>query len=179
VTDGGLSTLRAIPWVFAWSQARINLPGWYGLGVLAEALTDAARADELRAAYREWPFFTALVDNAAMILAKSSPEIADSFAALAADLPGSVSLWRQIVDERERVRAALLSLVGGDSLLAGDPQLQRSIERRSPEVDALSRLQVRLLTELRATTDPAERAEIAYLVRLTVSGVAAGLRNTG
>jgi len=178
-TDGGLSTLRAIPWVFAWSQARINLPGWYGLGVLAEALTDAARADELRAAYREWPFFTALVDNAAMILAKSSREIADSFAALAAHLPGSASLWRNIVDERERVRDALLSLVGGDSLLAGDPQLQRSIERRSPEVDALSRLQVRLLAELRATTDIAERAEIAYLVRLTVSGVAAGLRNTG
>ena len=83
------------------------------------------------------------------------------------------------IERLQRVHDALLSLVGGDSLLAGDPQLQRSIERRSPEVDALSRLQVRLLAELRATTDIAERAEIAYLVRLTVSGVAAGLRNTG
>ena len=81
-------------------------------------------------------------------------------------------------DDRD-LAAALLSLVGGESLLAGDPQLRRSIERRSAEVDLLSRLQVRLLSELRASTDPAERAEIAALVRHTVSGVAAGLRNTG
>ena len=177
--DSGLSALRAIPWVFAWSQARINLPGWYGLGVLGAALDNKATANDLRAAYREWPFFAALVDNAAMILAKSSPEIAESFATLAANVPERRALWQRIVGERERVRAALLSLVGGESLLAGDPQLRRSIERRSAEVDLLSRLQVRLLSELRASTDPAERAEIAALVRHTVSGVAAGLRNTG
>ena len=177
----GLGALRAIPWVFAWSQSRINLPGWFGLGVLNASLADPERREVLREAYRRWPFFTALIDNAAMILAKSSPSVAEEFAGLALALgsPAVSEVWAAIVAERSAAERALLGVTGNERLLSAEPDLARSIEQRAPDLDALSRIQVRLLAQLRATSDDAERAELAYLVRLTVSGVAAGLRNTG
>ncbi|MFM8915184.1 MAG: phosphoenolpyruvate carboxylase, partial [Candidatus Limnocylindrus sp.] len=177
----GLSGLRAIPWVFSWSQARVNLPGWYGLGALRAALEGTASMTTLRDAYQRWPFFQSIVDNAAMILAKSSPEVAEEFAALggAGSDPEATRVWRTIVGERTAAGEALRRITGTADLLEGDPELRTSIEGRAPEVNALSRVQVQLLRALRSSTDEAQRAELSHLVRLTVSGVAAGLRNTG
>jgi phosphoenolpyruvate carboxylase len=176
-----IDRLRAIPWVFAWSQSRINLPGWYGLGVLEAALVDPKRREALQEAYRRWPYFSALIDNAAMILAKSSPLVAEEFAALATvgGSPAVQHVWKAIVEERAAAERGLLGVTATKRLLGADPELQRSLERRAPDLDALSRIQVRLLAQLRAAEGQAEREELAYLVRLTVSGVAAGLRNTG
>jgi len=177
----GLTSLRAIPWVFSWSQARVNLPGWYGLGALHAKLGDLATAATLRDAYKRWPFFQSIVDNAAMILAKSSPEVAEEFAALggAGSDAEATRVWATIVAERTAAGDALRLIAGTAELLASDPELRASIEGRAPEVNALSRVQVQLLRALRSATDEGQRAELSYLVRLTVSGVAAGLRNTG
>jgi phosphoenolpyruvate carboxylase len=178
---GGLVGLRAIPWVFAWSQARINLPGWYGVGVLEVALADPQRRTELAEAYKRWPFFGALIDNASMILAKTSLGVAEEFAALAnpdGD-PAVRRVWELILAELSAAERGLLGVTGNDRLLSADPEVQRSLDRRAPDLDALSRIQVRLLAQLRASSDEGEREELAYLVRLSVSGVAAGLRNTG
>ena len=177
----GLTGLRAIPWVFSWSQARINLPGWFGLGALEERLRSADSAATLRDAYRRWPFFQSIVDNAAMILAKSSPEVAEEFAALggAGVDADATRVWGTIVAERSAAMAALSEITGAADLLAGDPELRASIEGRAPEVNALSRVQVQLLRALRGADDEAQRQELSHLVRLTLSGVAAGLRNTG
>lgn len=176
-----IDSLRAIPWVFAWSQSRINLPGWYGLGLLEAALAEPKRREALQEAYQRWPYFSALIDNAAMILAKSSPAVAEEFAALAlANGAASVKrVWELIVAERAAAERALLGVTGASRLLGAEPDLERSLEQRAPDLDALSRIQVRLLAELRAAKEESERDELAYLVRLTVSGVAAGLRNTG
>jgi phosphoenolpyruvate carboxylase len=181
VQRASIDSLRAIPWVFAWSQSRINLPGWYGLGILEAALADPKRREALQEAYQRWPYFSALIDNAAMILAKSSPAVAEEFAALALAGGGApvTRVWEMIVSERAAAERGLLGVTGAARLLGAEPELQRSLEQRSPDLDALSRIQVRLLAQLRAATGDQERDELAYLVRLTVSGVAAGLRNTG
>jgi phosphoenolpyruvate carboxylase len=177
----GLLGLRAIPWVFAWSQARINLPGWYGLGALEAALSDPARRTALVDAYRRWPYFGALIDNASMILAKTSLDVAKEFAALAQldRDPAVRRVWELILHEHSAAERGLLAVTGGERLLKADPDVERSLARRAPDLDALSRIQVRLLAELRAARDDEEREELSYLVRLAVSGVAAGLRNTG
>ena len=178
---GGLVGLRAIPWVFAWSQSRINLPGWYGVGVLGAALADPQRRTALTEAYQRWPYFGALIDNASMILAKTSLDVAKEFAALAVTDgdEGVRRVWELILTEHTAAERGLLAVTGSQRLLGADPEVQRSLERRAPDLDALSMIQVRLLAQLRGSTDAGEREELAYLVRLSVSGVAAGLRNTG
>ena len=177
-----IADLRAIPWVFAWSQSRANLPGWYGLGTALEgfigAHDDAAAAD-LAALYRSWPFFASVIDNAEMILAKADLGVARMYAALASE-PEGRRLWQQIDDEFRRSVRFLRLLTGRDRLLDDLPVLQRSIALRNPYVDSLSELQVRLLARLRRLPDDdPERHVLMRLVQLAVNGVAAGLQNTG
>ncbi len=177
-----LAALRAIPWSFAWSQSRLNLPGWYGLGSAFEAYRDAhgeTGLEELAALYRSWPFFEAIIDNAEMTLAKADIGVARLYARLAAG-PRAAEIWERIEAEHERTVRLLLRVTGRDHLLDGLPVLQRSIALRNPYVDSLSELQVRLLARLRAldADDPA-RAELLRLVQLTINGIAAGVRNTG
>jgi phosphoenolpyruvate carboxylase len=174
---GGLEDLRAIPWVFAWSQNRCNLPGWYGLGtglqVLVEEQGGLAR---LRSMYAEWPFFTSLIDNAEMSLAKADALIAGLYL----ELGGSPELTGAIREELRRTHRLVLEVTGSDRPLAGRPILRNAVDLRNPYVDALSCIQVRFLEELRAGGARPQRASrIADLVRLTVNGVAAGLQNTG
>ena len=165
-----LTDLRAIPWVFAWSQARINLAGWFGLGSALEAVGDA---DLLRRAYEEWPLFRTVIDNVGMSLAKADPRIAREYLDLG-DRPDFTAL---ILDEMELTRAWLVRIVGGDALLDNRPALRTAVELRSPYVDALSLLQLRALRALRSQAEVDE--EWDHLLLLSVSGVSAGLQNTG
>jgi phosphoenolpyruvate carboxylase len=177
-----IDSLRAIPWTFAWAQARINLPGWYGLGTAFDAYRarhgDAGLESIARLA-RDWPFLSSLFDNAEMSLAKADMGVARLYAALAAG-PGDDRRWDQIEAEYRRTVSLLARVTGRERLLDGAPVLQRSVALRNPYVDSLSELQVRLLARLRALPpeDP-ERDRVLRLVQLTVNGVAAGLQSTG
>ncbi len=177
-----IDALRAIPWTFAWAQARINLPGWYGLGSALEAYRAAhgeAGLDAIARLAGDWPFLASLIDNAEMSLAKADMGVARLYAALAAG-PGDDRRWDAIESEYRRTVALVGRLTGHDRLLDGSPVLQRSVALRNPYVDSLSEMQVRLLARLRALPpDDPGRERVLRLVQLTVNGVAAGLQNTG
>lgn len=167
-----LDDLRAIPWVFSWSQARINLAGWFGLGT---ALKTAGDLGELRAAYREWPLFGTLIDNVEMSLAKTDARIASRYLALG----DRQDLADLVLEEMALTREWVLAITGSDSALSNRRVLGRAVRLRSPYVDALSLLQLRALTRLRKGAEPDEIDQLRHLLLLSVNGVAAGLQNTG
>jgi phosphoenolpyruvate carboxylase len=176
----GLDDLRAIPWVFAWSQTRVNLPGWFGLGSgLAAAAQDPGSEGRpggitgLRDAYRDWPLLAVLLDNAEMSLAKTDRRIAERYLALG----GRRDLTAAVLAEYDLTRTLVLEVTGHDRLLASRRVLSRAVALRDPYVDALSHLQLRALTALRSGDQHRDRME--RLLLLTVNGVAAGLQNTG
>jgi phosphoenolpyruvate carboxylase len=171
-----LADLRAIPWVFAWSQTRMNLPGWFGLGSGLAAIVDADGPDVLRRAYRDWPLFGVLLENAEMSLAKTDRLIGARYLALG----GRDDLTEMVLAEYDLTRRLVLTVTGHDRLLANRHVLSRAVSLRDPYVDALSYLQLRALAALR-DTDPHddERERLERLLLLTVNGVAAGLQNTG
>ncbi len=170
----GLGDLRAIPWVFAWSQTRATLPGWFGLGSGLAAVGDI---DVLRTAYDEWPLVTAMLDNVEMSLAKADRDIAARHLALG----NRPELADVILAEYDRTVSWLLQVLQHQRLLEGHRVLGRAVELRNPYVDALSHLQLRALTALRHGNfdDDDERGRTQRLLLLTVNGVAAGLQNTG
>jgi phosphoenolpyruvate carboxylase len=177
-----LEQLRAIPWVFAWSQSRANLPGWYGVGSALRGYIDEhgeAGLAQLRELYLGWPFFASVLDTAEMSIAKADMQVARRYAGLAPTL-GSRKVWRRIRREYLLTLDSILAVNQRVRIMDALPVLQRSIELRNPYVDSLSELQVRLLGRLRALPhDHPERADLVRLVHLTVSGVAAGVQNTG
>jgi phosphoenolpyruvate carboxylase len=171
---GGVEALRAIPWVFAWTQNRAILPGWYGVGTALERMgAREAGADLLAEMYRRWPFFRAVVDNVEMVLAKSDMGIAERYAALA-ESDARAAVWPRIRAEHTRTVQWVKRIQGTRKLLDGNPALKRSIQLRNPYVDPMSFLQVELL---RRRTAGDERVDRALL--LTLNGISAGMRNTG
>jgi phosphoenolpyruvate carboxylase len=171
-TGHRLEDLRAIPWVFAWSQMRLNLPGWYGLG----SGLSAAPLSDLRRAYASWPLFNVMLDNAEMSLAKTDRRIAERYLAL-----GDRSDLRALVlEEYELTVERVLAVTRHRRLLEDRRVLSWAIELRNPYVDALSHLQLRALRALRTkSTTKAQREKAESVFQLTVNGVAAGLQNTG
>lgn len=170
-----LDDLRAIPWVFAWSQARVNLPGWYGLGSGLAAVGDL---DVLRAAREQWPLFTVMLENAEMSLAKADRRIAARYLALG----DREDLAQLVLDEYDVTREWVLAVSGHRRLLEDRRVLGRAVQLRDPYVDALSVLQLRALGELRRSDSTEADPDTARLRRLllqTVNGVSAGLQNTG
>lgn len=168
-----LEDLRAIPWNFAWSQARINLTGWYGLGTALESVNNL---DLLRQAYAEWPLFRALIDNIEMSLAKTDRRIARRYLALG----DREELAEAVLQELELTERWVLAITGQDRLLQDHRVLGRAVQLRNPYVDALSLLQLRALKKLRSgTLSDAEIADPRNLLLITLKGVAAGLQNTG
>jgi phosphoenolpyruvate carboxylase len=165
-----LETLRAIPWVFAWTQNRTVLPAWYGCGT-AFATADL---DGLRTLYRELPFFRTLVDNLEMTLAKSSLEVAREYRDLVPAELEPDRFFDEIASEHERTVAAVLAIVDEERLLERHPVLRRSIGIRNPYVDPMNAIQVELLRRFRAGDDDARLP----LMR-SIAGIAAALRNTG
>jgi phosphoenolpyruvate carboxylase len=176
--DGGVDALRAIPWVFSWTQCRIVLPAWYGLGTaLAEARDDVGLA-QLREMERDWPFFAALLANAEMACAKADLRIAARYVALWDEAEPRDRIWGAIEAEFARTTEEILRLRDARRLLDGSPVLQASIDRRNPYVDPLSLLQVVVLRRVRAAQDGPDEA-LGRLSLLSINGIAGGLRNTG
>jgi phosphoenolpyruvate carboxylase len=171
---GGLEALRAIPWVFAWTQTRAILPAWYGVGTALEEVgaTESGRAALAEMAER-WPYFRAVLDNVEMVIAKTDLVIAARYAELARpDVRKQV--WSAIRAEHQLTKKWVKRLTKSRKLLERNPTLARSIQLRNPYVDPLNLIQVELVRRKRAG-DPA----VARPLLLTVNGIAAGMRNTG
>ncbi len=174
--------LRAIPWVFAWTQSRYLLPAWYAAGTAFSKFVndDPARLETLRTMYREYSFFKSLIDNLQMALGKADLMIARQYAGMIEDGTIKNRIFTQIEEEYARTQAMILSITGQDDILDNVPVIQESIRLRNPYVDPLSYLQVQLLTELRnLRAQNEDDAELLREVLLTINGIAAGLRNTG
>ena len=176
-----VESLRAIPWVFAWTQNRFLLPSWYGSGTaLGSFAGDASKLETLREMYRGWPFFRTLLDFMQMTLAKSDLRIAYSYTSLVSDEGVRDRMWARISEEHAACVDALLLITGSENLLDDTPVLQRSIRLRNPYVDPLSYVQVSLLRRLRDLPEGSpEREGVLKTLLLTVSGISSGLLNTG
>jgi phosphoenolpyruvate carboxylase len=171
----GVEDLRAIPWVFSWTQCRAMMTGWYGLGTGLEAARREHGGEVLLEAAAEWRFFDALLADVEMVLAKSDLEIASLYRPLAPT--ESRPVFDAIRAEYERTVAVVLELRGCTELLDSDPTLQRSIRLRNPYVDPMNFLQVDLLRRWRAGDRP--RGPLLEALLSTVNGIARGLQNTG
>jgi phosphoenolpyruvate carboxylase len=175
-----ISDLRAIPWVFAWTQSRVNLPAWYGLGtaVAGWAGGEDSRWRDLSAAYRDWPFFRTLVDNAQLSLRKADLLIAEVYSSLARPADCE-EVFPHLRAEYELTKKTIERVTGQADLLDNEPWLQRSIRLRNPYIDPMNYAQVALLRRLRAEPEGPDAAALRDAVLLSVNGIAAGLRNTG
>ncbi len=173
-----ISDLRAIPWVLAWSQSRVMLPGWYGTGTAFEQwiAEEDGRLEVLQDLYRRWPFFRTVLSNMAQVLAKSDMGLAARYAELVDDEALRSRVFDKIVAEHERTIRMHGLITGHDDLLADNPALARSVFNRFPYLEPLNHLQVELLRRYRAG-DTDELVQRGIL--LTMSGLATALRNSG
>ena len=174
-----LHQLRAIPWVFAWTQSRHLLPAWYGLGHALEEFSRDSRLDLLREMYRDWPFFASLLDNAEVSLAKTDLYIAGRYSQLVRD--GSVrrKIFGLIATEYSRTVGALLRINQRSHLLANQPVLAESILLRNPYVDPLNYIQIQFLRRWRRAQKNGKAEGLRRLLALTVHGIAFGMKSTG
>ena len=177
--DRSKESVRAISWVFAWSQSRHTLPAWYGIGSALETWrqNDPARLAKLRKMYRDWPFFRALLSNTQMALAKSDFYIAELYAGLCVEPQVGRLVYRTIRDEHARALEQILAVADNTSLLQDNPALAVSLNHRKRYLDPLNHIQVVVLRKLRAD----ERDESPWLEPLlrSINAIAAGMRNTG
>ncbi|QOC21403.1 phosphoenolpyruvate carboxylase [Wenzhouxiangella sp. AB-CW3] len=173
--QAGISGLRAIPWVFAWGQSRQGLPGWFGLGSGLQGLIDEIGIESVEEMVREWLFFSNLLSDAEMAMAKADIGIGRHYAALAGDL--GERYFPTIEQEFARTRELICRIKQQDELLDKDPTLKRSILLRNPYVDPMSFTQVDLLQRWRAGNQQDEKLELALIE--SVHGIAQGLQNTG
>ncbi len=174
----GLGELRAIPWVFSWSQCRAMLPGWYGFGGAVARWLREGRGTlaELRSMHEGWPFFRAMLSNLDMVLAKTDLGIAGRYAELVPDAALRGAVFPRLREEWEASRTQLFAITGATEFLAGNPVLARSIRNRFAYLDALNHIQVELLGRYRAgDADP----RTVRAIHLSINGIAAGLRNSG
>ncbi|WP_163528773.1 phosphoenolpyruvate carboxylase [Halobacillus ihumii] len=171
--------LRAIPWVFAWTQNRQLIPAWYAAGTGLEDY--ASRSDDhlkqLQHMYENWPFFRSTIHNLQMALTKADIHTAQEYTTLVKDQDLGERIFQNIVEEYERTKQVLLKITGNEELLDQQPTIQESVKLRNPYVDPMNFLQVELIKDLREYGDDNE--ETLTEVLLTISGIAAGLRNTG
>lgn len=169
-----LENLRAIPWVFAWTQTRFTVPGWYGLGSAIDAVVrdDSGATATMQRLYREWDFFHTLIDNAQQEMARARLPIARRYAKLA-----NRSLHDRIAEEFARCERAVIEITGQRSLLDNNPVIQRSIHARNPHTDVLNLLQIELMRRHREQRDDADTLRAALF--LSINGIAAAMQSTG
>ena len=178
-----IADLRAIPWVFSWSQARIMLPGWYGTGSALESWVDGdpARLARLRELHERWPWFRTMLSNMGMVLAKTDLDLAARYAELVPDQALRHRVFDQLTAEHDRSCRMLLAVTGDDRLLADNPSLARSIRNRFPYLEPLHHLQVEMLRR-RRDADHGEGPDdelVRRNIQLTINGIATALRNSG
>jgi phosphoenolpyruvate carboxylase len=188
--DVDFEGLRAIPWVFAWTQIRAIVPGWYGIGAALADVTagtaagsgDGQTATDVATLYREWPFFRAVVDNAQREMARARPEIASRYAAAAGADAGNAAdadrIYARILDDYRAARQAILDITGQAELLDNNPVIQKSIALRNPYTDVLNLLQVELLRRWRVGQE-SECDTLRDLLFLSINGIAAAMQSTG
>jgi phosphoenolpyruvate carboxylase len=184
VARGGTSKmafdgLRAIPWVFAWTQVRYIVPGWYGTGAGLGALLDEdpAALNDLRSLYRHWPFLRAVVDNAQLEMARARLPVASVYDDMAGD--GHSRFHERIAQDYASGCAAMLAITGQDALLDNDSVIQRSIALRNPYTDVLNLVQVELLKRFRSTEDEERLADLRQALFLSINAIAAAMQSTG
>lgn len=171
--------LRAIPWVFAWTQSRQLLPAWYaaGTGLTEFAQQKSGNIEILKQMYAKWPFFHSTIDNLQMALMKADLTTAREYSSLVENEAIGNRIYQNIKEEYDKTRAILLEITGIEELLDHTPSIQESVYRRNPYVDPLNFFQVDLIKQLRDQEVPDK--ELLNQVLLTINGIAAGLRNTG
>ena len=169
-----VESLRAIPWQFAWTQTRLLLPSWLGVGEALQWAIAEGREEELRSLRREWPFFRSTLDLVEMVLAKADARIAAQYDARLVP-PELQSIGASLREDLRRTIELFLRISGHSTLLEDNPVLRRTIDVRNPYVDPINLVQAELLRRYRATRD--ER--VLQAVLMTVKGIAAGMRNTG
>ncbi|HEU5097954.1 MAG TPA: phosphoenolpyruvate carboxylase [Roseiflexaceae bacterium] len=197
--SGRIEDLRAIPWVFSWMQSRHTLPGWYGLGYALETFVAGDGSWEtgngsmppnpqpptanplalLQDMYAHWPFFRSMIDSAQMILGKADLHVAERYAELTPDQQVAREMFGAIKDEYVRASRLIPQIAKIDHLLDNSPVLQKSIARRNPYIDPMSYVQVELLRRLRADPEGPDHVGLEDAILLSISGIAAGLKNTG
>jgi phosphoenolpyruvate carboxylase len=170
-----LASLRAIPWVFGWTQMRLMLPAWLGVGAALDQAIQEGSDRLLQAMYRDWPMFHATLDLIEMVLAKAEPHIAAQYDQQLAP-PPLREIGRKLRQELAQTITAVHHITGQQALLEKNPVLRRSIAVRNPYIDPLHLVQVELLRRLRHC---GEEAQVRDALLVTINGIAAGMRNTG
>ena len=177
-------SIRAIPWVFGWAQARHTLPAWFGMGTALQNYMDDHKEEgvaQLKKMVKEWPFFSALMSNVQMALYKAEMEIAKEYAKQSPNKEQALSIFNKIREEYELTVKSVLKVTDLSALMEDTPFLRYSLERRNPYLDPLNHIQIKLLGRHRAAiagTDNVESEHLEGLLR-TINAIAAGMRNTG
>ncbi|MBI3604875.1 MAG: phosphoenolpyruvate carboxylase, partial [Nitrospirae bacterium] len=179
-----IEDLRAIPWVFSWTQNRHLISAWYPIGSAIEAFVHQNREQHLRLLgemYQQWPFFSNLIDNIQMTLAKTDMHIAKLYSGLVKENDVQEFIFKTVGEEHEKLIKMILMITQTDSILENDPALQHSIQLRNPFIDPIHYIQVRLLRLLRSGDTAAQinREELTQAMLLSINCIATGMRNTG
>lgn len=176
---GGVESLRAIPWNFAWTQTRFNLPTWLGVGEALGQVLNSADADLLRAMYRDWGSFRTTIDMVEMVLAKSDPSIARHYDEILVTDEQAKKLGLEVRTLHQETESMVLDLTGHKILSEDNHILRRQLAVRDPYVDCLNVLQAETLKRIRSTEGAADDKILKDALMTTITGVANGMGNTG
>lgn len=171
--------LRAIPWIFSWTQTRVMLPSWYGIGTALNEAIESGGTECLKKMYETWPFFKAIIDNCQISLAKADMLAAQNYLSLVEPQELGIRVFSKIAEEYELTRNTLLTITSQNEILDNNPVIQNSIRLRNPYTDPLNHAQVELLNRLKSTSVAKDQEEITAGILLSVNGIAAAMQETG
>lgn len=177
--SGGVESLRAIPWIFAWTQTRLNLPTWLGVGEAIQSILKSDKAQVLRDMYKNWGSFQTTIDMVEMILAKSDSSIAKHYEDVLVKEESAKELGLEIRSLHLDTESAILELTGHKKFAENSRVLQRSLQVRNPYVDCLNVLQAETLKRKRQLLEGEEDEVLNYALKTTITGIANGMGNTG